>query len=133
MARLCPCKSIDIAGHNTPRLIRRSHLLSKTATVEGRTTDGWIDGEEERVRALGVFEPSSGSCLSVAAISAPTCVAVRTPASGLTDRASCCQAACSSGLRRRRALGLHQASVRPLWYQSPKIGRATCRARVWQD
>src|SRR3546814_18976451 len=76
----------SISGRNTPRLIRRSQLLSKTATSEGRTTDGWIDGEEERVRALGVFEPSSGSCLSVAAISAPTCVAVRTPASGLTDR-----------------------------------------------
>src|SRR3546814_9766656 len=73
-ARLCPCKSIDISGRNTPRLIRRSQLLSKTATSEGRTTDGWIDGEAERVRALGVFEPSSGSCLSVAAISAPTCV-----------------------------------------------------------
>src|SRR3546814_9968589 len=98
-----------MSGRNTPRLIRRSQLLSKTATSEGRTTDGWIDGEEERVRALGVFEPSSGSCLSVAAISAPTCVAVRTPASGLTDRASCCQAACSSGLRRRRAIGLHRS------------------------
>src|SRR3546814_2601714 len=98
-------------------LIRRAQLLSKTATGEGWTTDGWIDGEEERVRALGVFESSSGSCLSVAAISAPTCVAARAPASGLTDRASCCQAACSSGLRRRRAIGLHQASVRPLWHQ----------------
>src|SRR3546814_16715645 len=60
-ARLCPCKSIDISGRNAPRLIRRSQLLSKTATGEGRPTDGWIDGEEERVRALGVFEPSSGS------------------------------------------------------------------------
>src|SRR3546814_12638832 len=87
-------------------LIRRSQLLSKTATGEGRTTDGWIDGEEERVRALGVFESSSGSCLSVAAISAPTCVAVRAPASGLRDRASCFQRT-RTGVRVGKSVYVH--------------------------
>src|SRR3546814_2853314 len=37
--RSCPCKSIDISGRNTPRLIRRSQLLSKTATSEGRRSE----------------------------------------------------------------------------------------------